>query len=49
MGFGLILGFIERLWLINTNYFNTFNNLHTLQITIAHAKPWSAIVFTGHC
>jgi hypothetical protein len=38
MGFGLIIGFIERLYLVTTNNYNTFTDLHTVQITTANTK-----------
>jgi hypothetical protein len=36
-GFGLIIGFIERLQLVTTNSYNTFLT-YTLQITTANTK-----------
>jgi hypothetical protein len=42
MGFGLVIGFTERLYtqLVITNNYNAFADLHTLQITVttAHIK-----------
>jgi hypothetical protein len=47
MGFELEIGFIDHLQLITTSNCNTIADLHTLQITTAHAKS-SQSAFTSH-
>jgi hypothetical protein len=46
MGFWLEIGFIYHLRIVTTSNYNTIANLHTLQITTAHAKP-SQFSFTS--
>jgi hypothetical protein len=38
-GFGLEIGFINNLQIVTTGNYNALANLHTLQITTAHAEP----------
>jgi hypothetical protein len=38
MGFGLVTQFIDYLQIVTTDNCSTIANLHTLQITRAHAK-----------
>jgi hypothetical protein len=44
LGFGLEIGFIDRLQVVNTSNYNTISNFHTLQITTAHAKSFQPAV-----
>jgi hypothetical protein len=41
MGFGLVIGFIGPLKLANTGNYNTNTNVHSKQITVAHAESQS--------
>jgi hypothetical protein len=45
--FGLDIGFIDHLQIVNTSNYNTITNFHTLQITTAHAVFSVCYVFTG--
>jgi hypothetical protein len=45
-GFGLVIGYTEHLQIVTTSNYNAIDNLHNLQITIAHAKP-SQSAFTS--
>jgi hypothetical protein len=47
MGFGLKIGFIDHLLIVTTSNYNTTANPHTLQITIAQARP-SQSAFIRH-
>jgi hypothetical protein len=51
MGFGLVTGFVEHLniQLVTISNYNAITDQHTLQITIAHAKHRSFIVFPSRC
>jgi hypothetical protein len=51
MGSGLVNGFIAHLYTLleTTSNYSTIAGLHTSQITTAHAKPQSFIVFPSHC
>jgi hypothetical protein len=40
---GLEVGFIDHLQIVTTGNCNTIANLHTLQITTAHAKPSQSV------
>jgi hypothetical protein len=42
MGFGLEIEFIDYLQIMTTNNYNNITNPHTLQITIAQAKPFQS-------
>jgi hypothetical protein len=49
-GFGLDIGFIDHLHVVTTNNYNSIADFHTLQITRAHTKSFSArSVFTSSC
>jgi hypothetical protein len=43
-GIGLEIGFIDHLYVVTTNNYNTIANFHTLQITIAHTKSFQCAV-----
>jgi hypothetical protein len=49
----MIAEFIERLWFVNTNNYNSLTNLNTLQITTAHIKSsqyaMSSLVIAWYC
>jgi hypothetical protein len=42
--FGLEIGFIDHFQVINTSNYNTIANIHTLQITTAHAESFQSAV-----
>jgi hypothetical protein len=39
MGFGLVTGLTDLLQIVTTSNYTAIANLHTLQITTAHANP----------
>jgi hypothetical protein len=48
MGFGLIIGYTEHLYLVTTNNYKAVTNIHILQITITQAKSQTVTVITHH-
>jgi hypothetical protein len=45
-GFGLVIGFIEQLQIVNISNYSAIANSHTLQFTTAHTE-FSQFVFTS--
>lgn len=46
MGFRFIIGFIEHLWLVTINNYDTVTDVDTLQVTTAHTNSSQFIVFS---